>query len=66
MNTPFSLENAVRNLLAVIHRDGGHHTARVGLERSLEDAEKAVIEDRETLDRAELTIQRIKARRKAK
>ena len=66
MSDLLPLENAVRNLLAVIHRDGGHHTARVGLGRSLKDAEKAVIEDRETLDRAELTIQRIKARRKVK
>lgn len=26
------------NLLAVIHRDGGHHTTEVGLEQSIEDA----------------------------
>ena len=26
------------NLLAVIHRDGGHHTAAVGLEKSVKDA----------------------------
>jgi hypothetical protein len=26
------------NLLAIIHRDGGHHTAEVGLEQSVKDA----------------------------
>lgn len=29
---------ALTDLLAVIHRDGGHHTARVGVERSWKDA----------------------------
>jgi hypothetical protein len=28
----------LRDLLAVIHRDGGHHTDEVGLSRSFEDA----------------------------
>lgn len=26
------------DLLAIIHRDGGHHTAEVGLEQSVKDA----------------------------
>lgn len=29
----------LEGLLAVIHGDGGHHTAEVGLERSVEDAQ---------------------------
>ena len=35
----------LRDLLAIIHRDGGHHTDEVGLEKSIEDAvdELAVI-----------------------
>jgi len=32
-------EVAIGNLLARIHRDGGHHTERVGLEQSCKDAE---------------------------
>ncbi len=31
-------ERYLRDLLAVIHRDGGHHTTEVGLEQSTEDA----------------------------
>ena len=31
------------NLLAVIHRDGGHHTDAVGLEQSLKDAHERVV-----------------------
>lgn len=30
------------NLLAVIHRDGGHHTGKVGLEQSITDAKAEV------------------------
>jgi hypothetical protein len=37
-----SLSNvtALGNLLAVIHRDGGHHTEAVGVEQSVADAHK--------------------------
>lgn len=38
-----SIPQGVRDLLAVIHRDGGHHTAEVGLEDSLIDAEAVVV-----------------------
>ena len=31
-----------RNLLAIIHRDGGHHTNKVGLEQSCKDAVEVV------------------------
>ena len=33
-----SAEDLLRNLLAVVHRDGGHHTEAVGLDQSVEDA----------------------------
>ena len=34
-------------LLAVIHRDGGHHCAQYGVERSTGDAVRRVLRDRE-------------------
>jgi hypothetical protein len=36
-------------LLAVIHRDGGHHTLQHGAERSCADAVRRVLYDREAL-----------------
>jgi hypothetical protein len=38
--------DAAANLLAVIHGDGGHHTASVGFARSCVDAEAVVLQDR--------------------
>ena len=35
--------NRLQNLLAVIHGDGGHHTGKVGLERSCLDARDHVL-----------------------
>ena len=32
----------LKNLLAYIHRDGGHYTARYGIEKSVDDAVKKV------------------------
>ena len=34
------------NLLAVIHRDGGHHTAKVGVKQSVADGIREVYNDR--------------------
>ena len=31
-------KHELKNLLAIIHRDGGHHTAKVGIVQSVEDA----------------------------
>lgn len=42
----FSPERMLRDLLAVIHGDGGHHTEEVGLEQSVIDAGNRVSEDR--------------------
>jgi hypothetical protein len=47
----------LRNLLARIHRDGGHHTEKVGLARSVYDADKRVaLLHAERTDRAESTL----------
>lgn len=42
-------EDWLRTLLAVIHRDGGHHTHAVGLEQSVKDARGEVIKLRHDL-----------------
>lgn len=39
-----SFQVGLGNLLAVIHRDGGHYQAEHGLERACADAEKVVID----------------------
>ena len=44
--------DAAANLLAVIHRDGGHHTVSVGFARSCVDAEVVVLQDRMARDEA--------------
>lgn len=38
-----------RDLLAIIHRDGGHHTEEVGENQSIVDASKEIYEDRQRL-----------------
>ena len=35
-------ERHLKNLLAIIHGDGGHYTERCGLEKSVEDAKQIV------------------------
>lgn len=45
------------NLLAVIHRDGGHHTGAVGLDSSVSDARSAVLSDRSHLDESNREIE---------
>jgi len=34
------------NLLAIIHRDGGHYTGEHGVEKSVKDATQRVCDDR--------------------
>jgi len=41
---------AIWDLLAVIHRDGGHYTGKHGLLKSCKDAEKVVTRLRETIE----------------
>ena len=42
--TSFSMTAAALDLLAVIHRDGGHHTNEVGFVQSCKDAEDVFYE----------------------
>lgn len=45
-----SLVHAVKNLLAVIHRDGGHYTDENGIIKSCEDAEIKVMKERSNIE----------------
>ena len=49
------LEQQLGDLLAIIHRDGGHHTAKVGTKQSVEDAHKVWAE----LEQANETIRKL-------
>lgn len=44
----------ILNLLALIHRDGGHHTNAVGIERAISDAEQVLYKWRDAYDALEL------------
>lgn len=44
------------NLLARIHRDGGHHESAVGTEQAALDAEAVVIADRQKLETLKTTL----------
>jgi DNA repair ATPase RecN len=48
-----ALEAELGNLLAIIHRDGGHHTGKVGYRKSVEDAHLVWAKMREEADRLE-------------
>ena len=44
-----ALEKELKELLAVIHRDGGHHTHNVGLLQSIKDAITEVLRTKQKL-----------------
>ena len=46
MNKP-DYKNLLMNLLAVIHRDGGHYVDKHGVVKACSDAEKIVVKRRE-------------------
>ena len=46
------LQQELGNLLAIIHRDGGHHTDEVGVEQSVKDAHQVWAEQRTIMDLA--------------
>lgn len=50
---------AVRNLLAILHGDGGHHTNEVGLARSCMDAADKFYKTRTEIDAAESKIREV-------
>lgn len=47
----------LRDLLALIHRDGGHHTEEVGLEQSYFDAVGQIVHLRTANEELEKTFQ---------
>lgn len=47
-------EHELKNILAVTHRDGGHHTGKVGLSQSVEDAHKVWAELQSAKEAAEM------------
>lgn len=49
-NEGSSVECKLHNLLALIHRDGGHYLERYGLDRALQDAERIVVERTSALE----------------
>ena len=53
-----SLREQLGDLLALIHRDGGHHQANVGTEQALIDAKKVLLDWRQSHDELEATQQR--------
>ncbi len=44
----------ILNLLAIIHRDGGHHTDSVGIDRAIADAEQVLYKWRDAYDALDL------------
>lgn len=57
-------DQPLRDLLAVIHCDGGHHTEAVGLDQSIKDAQAAVCELKRELAMAKrepLTYEQMRA-----
>lgn len=50
---------ALGNLLAVIHRDGGHHVARVGVAQAATEAERLVVDVRAHREQETATIARL-------
>lgn len=49
-----------KNLLAVIHRDGGHYTDKHGIRKSTDDAMQRVNDRAVALDRAESDLARVR------
>ena len=54
-------EHRVKELLAVIHGDGGHHTRRIGYTQSIVDAHYIITELRIRLDKAEFDLRQERA-----
>jgi len=44
------MENNLQNLLAVVHRDGGHYASRHGVDKATKDAMRIVVEERGLLE----------------
>lgn len=55
----YSTSHDLVELLAVIHSDGGHYTARHGQSKSARDAHAVISELRTRLDKAEFDLQKM-------
>ncbi len=53
---------AIGNLLAVIHRDGGHYAAEHGILKACADAERTITDERRALREAEAECDKLRAR----
>lgn len=65
--TPEEIERALLDLLAIIHRDGGHYTGRYGLRKSVRDAMRIVPElrvERNREDDLDALVSRLKNKRR--
>lgn len=51
------MSDSISSLLAVIHRDGGHHTVAVGYVQSCKDAEKVVLAMRDQIQAMEYELE---------
>lgn len=49
-----------KSLLAIIHRDGGEHTGKVGFEQSCQDAVKTIGKLKDRIDELEAVLRRAK------
>ena len=53
------MEAQLGNLLAVIHRDGGHYAAKHGQARAAQDAEARILAERLQCDNAEARVREV-------
>lgn len=51
-----NIHNAACDLLAIIHKDGGHHRAAVGFFQALKNAERTVYEMHDHCDRLRVAL----------
>jgi hypothetical protein len=58
--SPAGERRALLNLLAVIHRDGGHYAAKYGTEKASDDAEALVIATRDERDDLRAKLQAVR------
>jgi len=49
-NRAMAYKHLLQNILAIIHRDGGHYTQAHGIEKSIEDAINKIAEERLQLE----------------
>jgi len=55
-----ALTHSLMNLLAVIHRDGGHYAIDHGIEQAAKGAESVVLQERQTVTALEAEVKRLR------